>query len=196
MKSSNKIPQKRGKLKAVARMILLIFLATVIGVNVYSINASRLAGNSVPMPLGFGIAVVLSDSMVPTFATDDLLIVKAADTYEVDDIVVYQDGHTLVVHRIIEKNEETITTKGDANNTADDPITAEQIKGKVALSIPFVGKLVNLIKSPIGTVVLLLLAIWLLEASFHKEKEKDREKLSEIRKEIEKLKLSQEQNKK
>ena len=79
-------------------------------------------------------------------------------------------------------------TQGDANNTPDDPIQLSQIKGTVVMSIPLVGYLVNMIKTPLGTILILAAAVFLLERSFHKEKEKDLDKLEEIRREIEKLK--------
>jgi Co/Zn/Cd efflux system component len=51
-----------------------------------------------------------------------------------------------------------------------------------------VGYVVDVIKSPVATVLILAAAVFLLERSFRKEKEKDDDKLDEIRQEIEKLK--------
>ena len=55
-------------------------------------------------------------------------------------------------------------------------------------AIPFVGYVVHLIKTPIGTLILLGLAFWLLEASFKKEKAEKKNELDAIRQEIEALK--------
>ena len=44
------------------------------GINVYLWNASSLAGNAMPMPFGFGMAVVLSGSMEPVLSVNDLLL--------------------------------------------------------------------------------------------------------------------------
>ena len=176
------------QLKSVIRISVLVLLAVLIGVSIYSINASMLGGNALPMPFGFGMTVVLSGSMEPELSVDDLLIVTPSDTYEVGDVVVYQTQRTAVVHRIVAINGEEIITRGDANNTDDDPITKENIKGKVIFAIPFIGLIVNLIKTPFGTILLLGAAIWLLEASFKKEKDKKAEELAAIRREIEELK--------
>lgn len=176
------------QLKSVIRISVLVLLAVLIGVSIYSINASMLGGNALPMPFGFGMTVVLSGSMEPELSVDDLLIVTPSDTYEVGDVVVYQTQRTAVVHRIVSINGEEIITRGDANNTDDDPITKENIKGKVIFAIPFVGLIVNLIKTPFGTILLLGAAIWLLEASFKNEKDKKAEELAAIRREIEELK--------
>lgn len=176
------------QLKSVIRISVLVLLAVLIGVSIYSINASMLGGNALPMPFGFGMTVVLSGSMEPELSVDDLLIVTPLDTYEVGDVVVYQTQRTAVVHRIVAINGDKIITRGDANNTDDDPITKENIKGKVIFAIPFIGLIVNLIKTPFGTILLLGAAVWLLESSFKKEKDKKAEELAAIRREIEELK--------
>lgn len=175
-------------LKSILRISTLVIAAIIIGLNVYNFNASRLAGNKVPMPFGVGAAVVLSGSMEPEFSVGDLLIIKEQDVYEVGDIVVFQSGKMIVTHRIVSIDGEEVVTRGDANNTEDDPIKLEQIKGEVVSVIPFVGDIVNAIKSPIGTLCIIGIAVFLLERSFRSEKEKDKEKIDAIKAEIEKLK--------
>lgn len=175
-------------LRTVIRTVVIVLIAGALGINIYALNAQRLAGDPVPMPMGVGATVVLSGSMEPELSTGDLLFIKSADSYSVGDVVVFCNGKTAVVHRIIEMGDEGIITQGDANNIPDDPIQLSQIKGIVVASIPFVGYLINVIKTPIGTVILLGVAIWLLEASFKKDKKKDDDKLQDIREEIERLK--------
>ncbi len=174
--------------RSIIRISLLVLLAALIGLSVYSMNARMLGGNAVPMPFGFGLTVVLSGSMEPELSVDDLLVVVAQDSYEVGDVVVFQNQRTAVVHRIIAINGEEIITRGDANSSDDAPITLANIKGRVALAIPFVGYIVHLIKTPVGTLVLLGMAFWLLEASFKKEKAEKKNELDAIRQEIEALK--------
>ena len=189
-----------SRIKTILRTALLSIAALIVGLNVYSLNASRLAGDLVPMPMGVGATVVLSGSMEPTLSTGDLLIIAKQDSYQVDDVVVFQANRMAVVHRIVELYEKTVQgedgeeiqqmaiTQGDANNTPDDPIQVSQIKGTVVFRLPIVGYLINMIKTPIGTILILALAIFLSERSFHKEREKDQDKLDAIRREIEKLK--------
>ena len=182
------IKQPHKKTKNILRTVLLVFIALIIGLNIYAINASRLAGNAVPMPFGVGAAVVLSGSMEPALSTGDLLIIAEQDAYKINDIIVFQDGRIAVTHRIVDIKEEHIVTKGDANNTNDAPISPAQIKGKVVCAIPLIGYLVNAIKTPVGTLAVILLAIWLVERPYHTEKENDKKRLEEIKTEIEKLK--------
>lgn len=186
--------KKSAKWARIVRICLLALVAAIIGLNVYMLNASRLAGDVLPMPLGVGMTVVLSGSMEPELSVGDLLIVSRADVYDVNDVVVFQDGRTGVVHRIISIEGEDVITRGDANNTDDAPIKYGQIKGKVILAIPAVGYLVNIIKTPFGTVALLALAVFLMEGSFDREKKADKDALDHIRREIEQLKKQQEEN--
>lgn len=180
--------------KTIIRISILVIIAALIGVSIYSINAARLNSDGLPMPLGFGATVVLSGSMEPALSVGDMLIVVPQDNYSEEDVIVFQRGRgSAVVHRIISIEGEEIITKGDANNTCDEPISPSEIKGKVIIVIPFVGYLVNIIKTPIGTIILLALAIWMLEGSFKKDKKQNEDELDAIRAEIERLK--QEQNK-
>ena len=179
---------------AVTRIALLVIVAVIIGINIYSLNAARIAGNTGPMPFGIGAAVVLSGSMEPEISVGDLLIVVEKDEYYVNDVVVYQDGRMSVTHRIISVSGDEIITRGDANNTEDSPITRDMIKGRVVLTIPLVGHLVNLIKTPVGTLVFLGLAIWLMERSFRREKARGDDELDKIKAEIQRLKEEQKNN--
>ena len=141
-----------------------------------------------PMPFGIGISVVLTGSMEPTISTNDLIIVRETNDYEVNDIVVFQDHSSLVVHKIIRIEGDQIVTKGDANDTEDSPISVKQIKGEVVSIIPFFGLMVKFIKSPIGIVLILAGAIVLLRLSYKKEKEEKDSDLNKIKDEIRKLK--------
>lgn len=174
------------------RYIILGLLAVLIGVNVFSLNASRLAGDAVPMPFGYGASVVLSGSMEPTLCVGDLLIVREEEHYEAGDIVVYQSGSIPVVHRIVSVDGETVVTRGDANNTDDEPFPITALKGKVIRMIPKVGYGIWALKSPAAVVIMLVAAVLLVEGSFRvgrAEKEAEKEKLkAEIRALMEELK--------
>ncbi len=157
-------------------------------------NANSVIGNQLPMPFGYGAAVVLSGSMEPALSVNDLLIVREAEDYTVGDIVVYQDVHRLIVHRIVEDNGETVITRGDANHTEDSPIYRSSIKGVVIRHIPLLGAVVNALKTPIGILLVLLCALLLIEFSFRVEKEADEEQLEAIREDIRRLRAEQEHN--
>lgn len=180
------------KWKAVMRIVLLVIAGAVVGVNLYSWNAKSLMGNSLPMPFGCGVAVVLSGSMEPTIHIDDLIIVTEQEDYRENDIVAYQSGSMVVVHRIIAVEPDTVITQGDANNAPDAPIRKEMIKGKVVYWIPGAGRIARLLKSPVATVILVGGALLLSELTLRKEKKKDDDELEKIKDEIRRLKAEQE----
>lgn len=180
------------KIKTALRTTLLIFASVVLGVNVYLWNARTLMGNALPMPFGYGVAVVLSGSMEPTIHVDDLIIVGETGEYQQDDIVVFQNGSMLVVHRIVEVQPDTVITKGDANNAADTPVRKEMIKGEVIATIPGAGAAARLLKSPAATVFLVGGALLLSELTFRKEKRQAQDDLEKIKEEIRRLKAEQE----
>ncbi|MBQ9954116.1 MAG: signal peptidase I [Eggerthellaceae bacterium] len=172
----------------VLRYLLLALLAAVVGLNVYALNAERLAGNRLPMPFGYGAAVVLSGSMEPELSTGDLVIVGDGGPVEVGDVVVYQDGNLLVVHRVVETEGGVMVTKGDANNVADEPVAVSAVRGEVLASIPFLGTVVSWLKSPVGTVLVLAAAVMLLEAPRWAERRREEEERRAVLAEIERLK--------
>lgn len=172
----------------VLRYLLLVLLAAVVGLNVYALNAERLAGNRLPMPFGYGAAVVLSGSMEPELSAGDLVIVGDGGPIEAGDVVVYQDGGVLVVHRVVEIDGDLMVTKGDANNVADAPVAVSAVKGEMLASIPFLGTVVSWLKSPVGTVLVLAAAVVLLEAPRWAERRREEEERRAVLAEIERLK--------
>lgn len=180
------------KLNSILRPLLIVVVGLVVGVRFYSWNARSLTGNMLPMPFGYGSAVVLSGSMEPAIMVDELILVKAQESYETGDVVVYQNGRLLVVHRIVAMDDETITTRGDANNTEDAPITLSQVKGRVIGHVPYVGALVRLLKTPAATILLIAGAVLAVELPYRKEKEKKNQELEQIKAEIRRLKEEQE----
>lgn len=179
------------KLNDIIRVMLIAFIAVIIGLKLYSWNAETLVGNAMPMPFGYGSAVVLSGSMEPELSVNDLIIVQQKDSYDIGDVVVYQNGYDLIVHRIIDINDETVTTMGDANNIADEPISRKNIKGSVIASIPFVGVIVNFLKSTVGIIIMIVAAFLLIEMSFHQKKKRDYKDIEAIKAEIRRLKEEQ-----
>ncbi len=166
------------------RTLLLAIIALFLGFNIYSWNAETVIGNKMPMPFHYGMATVLSGSMEPQLSVNDLVIIREIDEVQVGDIVVFQSGEILVIHRVIEIDKDTIITKGDANNMADSPITKADIKGVLVWQIPYAGNIVRILKQPWMIVLMIVFAFLLVEGSFRKEKEKDKEELDEIQNEI------------
>ena len=186
--SMEKTPGK-GRI-TVRKVISLILIALVVYCCVYSLIVRAAKNDSLPMPLGFGVGVVLTGSMEPTCSVNDLIVAVKAKDYKAGDIVVYQTGGTPVVHRIIEVSDNgVITTKGDANNAADEPITLSKVKGRVLFSIPYIGAVMTFIKSVPGMIMILIVLFLLLALSVRSREQEQNEdnKRAQLEKELSEL---------
>lgn len=180
--------------KLVLRRIFLALAGLLLGVNVYLANARGILGNELPMPFGYGLANVLSGSMEPTFSKGTLLFIKETKEAEVGDIVVYQAGQELIVHRVIALAGEEVITRGDANNVADEPFDRSELKGRVIGWIPVLGTVAWFLKKPSAMILLLICAILLVEGSFRRQRRKDDQELDAIKEEIRRLRQEQKEN--
>ena len=94
------------------------------------------------------MASITSGSMWPELKKGDLILIKGIDSKEdinISDVIVYINVKGFTIHRVIEMNEDSLVTKGDANNVKDKPIKYEEIIGKALtindkpFRIPFLG---------------------------------------------------------
>ena len=89
---------------------------------------------------------IASGSMEPELYVGDVVIIKKCNSNEVEegDIIEYQmEGYT-IIHRIKNKNQKNgqfiFITKGDNNDSEDsEPVSEEQLIGKVIFKIRFLG---------------------------------------------------------
>ena len=179
---------KPGKIVSIVVVVLIVYVCA------FSLIAKFVKNESIPMPLGFGAATVLTGSMEPTLHVNDLVIIAKAPDYREGDIVVFQTGGMPTIHRIIkiEGDSGIVITKGDANNTEDDPsvpIVKSDIKGKYLFKLPLVGFVLKHLRSVPGMIMILILIFTLFYLSV-RAKERDAEELEkaeELKKEIIKL---------
>ena len=106
------------------------------------INSRFIKKDRIVSLLGKSILVVTTESMKPTINAGDLIIISKENQYDKNDIVTFFDEDVCVTHRIVEIDNYTITTKGDANNVVDKPIVNNQIVGKVVFTSHILGIIV------------------------------------------------------
>lgn len=114
-----------------------------------------------PRLLGWTPYVVTSGSMAPTFSAGALVVSApaAADDVSVGDVLTFRAEGGLTTHRLVERREITqdgvtvveMTTKGDANEEADPTLLdARNLVGEARFAVPWVGYLVDFVKTPAG----------------------------------------------
>ena len=112
---------------------------------------------------------VKTGSMEEKIHVGDYILIFRKSNYEVGDVVTYTSNNGFITHRIIKKEGNKVTTKGDANNTEDETINASIILGKVILS----GGFLNIIINYKYTIVGLLLSLYLFSSYFAGKKEEE-----------------------
>ena len=111
---------------------------------------------------GYKLSIVLSGSMEPNINIDDLVLIHKTDKYDKGDIVSFKNNNGETLHRIVEINDLNIITKGDNNNTNDEPIKKDDITGKYICTIPFVGNIIGYSKTPLGLILFSLIVLGLV----------------------------------
>jgi signal peptidase I len=97
--------------------------------------------------------IVSGISMEPNFHLGDLAIVRQAETYQIGDIVTYQNAELgkPVIHRIIGKEQGHFILKGDNNSWIDSyQPTQDEIIGKLWIFVPTIGKAIEWTRTPIN----------------------------------------------
>jgi len=72
----------------------------------------------------------LGGSMIPYLREGDLVTVVPVKKCRVGDIVLYNRGNSLIMHRVLAKFSDKIITKGDAATRLDPPISPQDILGR------------------------------------------------------------------
>lgn len=125
---NKKITRIIAKVITTILSIITFLLMLLAAYNFFSIKILRKDYANI---FGYTFFEVVSGSMTPEIEKWDLIVVKIDSEYEVGDIISYKSGDAFITHRIVEKNGDTYITKGDANNTIDNPINKDAIIGKV-----------------------------------------------------------------
>ena len=148
----------------VLKYIILSLLVLLYGSQLY-LGVMSTQVDNLPKLFGVGEVVFLSGSMQPTIEVGSLGIVHEEKNYKEGDIVTYIKDRTLITHRIKEiKSDKEIIVQGDANNIADEPISKDMIEGRIIITIPHMGSILQILKTPYGIAgvagIGVIIALW------------------------------------
>lgn len=136
----------------VVRIIVAIFIVLVVAL----ILIQRVFNNKISLG-GYRIFTIITESMVPEYKVNDVIISKEIDASKInvgDDVVYLGKEDTfkdkIITHRVIEiddsENIRKFTTQGIANTGVDPEIDETQIYGvviKKSVILSIISKLVN-----------------------------------------------------
>lgn len=166
-----KILKYAGKIAQISITVLLAILLTC---NLYLIGMERVMGVEHPTIFGYSTAVVASGSMEPALSVDDMILNHVQNVYRAGDIITFQNGNSLVTHRVVEVTDEGYVTKGDANNAADlDLVSTEAVVGRVVGRIPGVGKALFFLRTPLGILILIFIGLFMIELPFFFQRQRE-----------------------
>lgn len=155
--------------------VFLTLMIIVIIIGAYYMYQIKIQKKEYANIFGYSFFEVATGSMSPTIEVGDVVITKITKDVNENDVIVYKDGESIITHRLIEKNEEEIITRGDANNSEDKPIKENMIIGQVIKIIPQLGTWQKILSSPEILVLIIMLIIILstIYAYTSKVEEKD-----------------------
>lgn len=140
--------------------VLICIITIVILFLLYRIFSMKVLNKEYFDFFGFSAFQIATGSMEPALKVKDVIIVKKADEFNVNDIITYKDGKDMITHRIISIDDGVITTKGDANNSLDTKIDIDSIIGKCVFTIPKGGLIRDMFLTP--KIVICIIAIMII----------------------------------
>lgn len=181
----------RSTAKKIIRIITDIFMAIVmvaIFFAIYNFIQLNMLDKKYVNVFGYTLFDVASGSMENTIKINDVIVVKLTNDVKEKDIITYKSGEDFITHRIVKMDGDVIVAKGDANNTADNPIDKSLVLGKVVYIIPKMGVWKKVIMTPkvlISVVVTITLFSFAFSLTGKKKQEKEeKEKLKEALREL------------
>lgn len=169
------------QIKKIISYVFYTFLILLVSLCVYTFVSVDVLGKDYANIFGYTYFVVASGSMSGTIEVDNVVIVKLDSKYETKDIITYKDNSgEFITHRYIKKVNNKLITKGDVNNTEDDPISPKQVIGKVisVIAPSFIFKLLAII-----VILIILLILFNFDTFFKrilKKEEKQEEKIIDV----------------
>ena len=137
---------------------------------------------------------VLSGSMEPAISTGSVVFIYPRASYNEGDIITFRRKDSSlelpITHRVVVKENVdggvAYQTKGDANEYIDGGVVSpDEVYGKVFFHIPFIGRLLDLVKTPIGfsflIIVPALLVIFDEIKKIRRELSKDDKKIDVVK---------------
>lgn len=164
-----------GRIAHIVGIILCILFLPGFIVNTTLLISALIYPDIPPSFMGYTPLVVESDSMVPFFEENDLVLIrngKGGAAYEKGDVICFRSGDVYVTHRIVktetgEDGNTVYTTQGDANNTPDKQLVRpEQILGLYATHFKGLGGFVLFMQTPAGMVCCVFLPILVILCLF------------------------------
>jgi signal peptidase len=107
----------------------------------------------------YDMHLVRSESMKPAINMGDIVVTgPLGGEVKAGTIITYQHGDGSVTHRVLSVEGDTLVTKGDAVEDPDPwPVNLSEVKGVYLFKIPYLGYLVNFVRTKFGWFLVIIL---------------------------------------
>ena len=152
--------------------ILIVIVVVIVLIALVGLVQTKIMKNEYSNYFGYSVFQVATGSMSPTLEEKDIIIAqilndKQKEELNLNDIIVFKQDGNIITHRITKISENGITTKGDANNTEDNPIQKQDIIGKVVKTIPQIGVWEKVLSTPqVYVSILITILLWGIMLSY------------------------------
>lgn len=179
VESINKRKEKMKIVKMIVGIIGIILIYNFILVILSSTNKIN---------IGYKAYIIKTNSMEPTIKVGDVVISRKEkpENIKSGDIITFIQNDEVITHRITKVEQEDnilrYITKGDNNNIEDTyKITYNDIQGKNIITIPYLGKFIQILDNKIILlIVILIILIYFLFKIQNKEKIENRREKKKI----------------
>lgn len=146
--------KSKDQILTIITNVVLIAALTLLAFAGYTAFVNRNDPNNAYV-LGIKPIYIKTGSMEPTLLTDSIVVVKKCTISDVkkDDIVVFRKEDKLIVHRVMDKEDGYVKTKGDNNKIYDNfSVYPEEIQAKVIFSMNWIANFRHEIKTMRGII--------------------------------------------
>lgn len=180
------INRRKENMKITRRIVEIVAIVLIYNIILVAMSSANKA-NLISV-FGYKSYIIRTNSMEPTVKIGDVVIVKKVKEQDIksgDVITFLQDGE-VITHRIIKIDDSEgiarYITKGDNNNVEDTfKVTYDDIVGKHMMTIPYLGKVVQVLDSKIILLVItLIVLIYIFVRIQNKEKIENRREKKRI----------------
>lgn len=152
-------------MKVISNLLFVILGFVLVGC-LYSFVSIQVLSHKYVNFFSYTFFQIGSNSMAPAITTNDLIVVKlSSNDIKEGDIITYEDGDTLVTHRVQSVNQTGYITKGDANMEQDRAILKDQVVGKVVKILPQYGVWFKVLTTP-KIIAMICITLFLFSIAF------------------------------
>ncbi len=146
----------------IVKKIIFIFVFSILLIifafNLYNFVNLKILKKDLTTINGYALLQVATGSMEPTINAGDIIVIDTiVYDYKKGDIVTFYDVNgSFVTHRIVDINPKQMITKGDSNNTEDEPIPTKNLVGRYMFKLNGLGTIVSSLKNPVVSILIFI----------------------------------------